>query len=192
MDHRHDDINRAEEERWLKRYYFSRAAFSIAWVVLAFSVGRHNPAIAAVLLVLYPAWDALANHIDASRTGGLANNRTQAINVAISLATTVAVIVALKLDWVLGVFGVWAILSGLLQLATGVRRWRHLGAQWAMVLSGGQSALAGIFFLVQTRAPVQPAIDTVAGYAGVGAAYFLVSAIWLSVGQMRRKAVPSS
>lgn len=191
MDHRHDDINRAEKERWLKRYYFSRAAFSIAWVVLAFSIGRHSPAIAAVLLILYPAWDALANYTDASRTGGLASNRTQAINVAVSIATTVAVIVALKLNWVLGVFGVWAILSGLLQLATAVRRWRHLGAQWAMVLSGGQSALAGAFFLLQSSTSTQPAIDTVAGYAAVGAVYFLVSALWLSIGQLRRKALPS-
>ncbi|BDC44296.1 DUF308 domain-containing protein [Paraburkholderia terrae] len=189
MVDRQEDITRAQDERWLTRYYFVRTAFSALWVVLAFSVGQHFPAGAVALLVVYPAWDALANYIDASHSGGLAENRTQAINVIISAITTVAVIVALRLNWVLGVFGVWAILSGLLQLATAVRRWRRLGAQWAMVLSGGQSALAGAFFLAQSRAPMHPVIVTVAGYAAVGAVYFLVSSVWLSVGQLSRKAV---
>ena len=189
MVDRHEDITRAQDERWLTRYYFVRTAFSALWVVLAFSVGQHFPASAVALLVVYPAWDALANYIDASHSGGLADNPTQAINVIISAITTVAVIVALRSNWVLGVFGIWAILSGLLQLATAVRRWRRLGAQWAMVLSGGQSALAGAFFLVQNRAPIHPAIGKVAGYAAVGAVYFLVSSVWLSVGQLRRKAV---
>ncbi|TAL96746.1 MAG: DUF308 domain-containing protein [Paraburkholderia sp.] len=194
MVDRHEDITRAQEERWLKHYYFVRTAFSAVWVALAFSVGQHSPASMAALLVAYPAWDALANYIDMSRSGGMAENRTQAINVLISVLTTVAVIVTLRvnMNWVLGVFGVWAILSGLLQLGTAVRRWKRFGAQWAMILSGGQSALAGAFFIVQAGAPMPPAIDKVAGYAAVGAVYFLVSALWLSAGQLRRKVVRAS
>ena len=189
MVDRHEDITRARKERWLKHYYFMRAAFSAIWVALAFSVGLHSPAGAAALLIAYPAWDALANYIDMSRSGGMAENRTQAINVLISVMTTVAVIVAgmMNMNGVLGVFGVWAILSGLLQLGTAVRRWKQLGAQWAMILSGGQSALAGAFFIVQAHAPMPAAMAKVAGYAAVGAVYFLVSAFWLSVGQSRRK-----
>jgi uncharacterized membrane protein HdeD (DUF308 family) len=91
------------------------------------------------------------------------------------------------MNWVLDVFGAWAILSGLLQLGTAVRRWKQFGAQWAMVLSGAQSALAGAFFIVQASAPMPPAVVKVAGYAAVGAFYFLVSAVWLSIAQMRRK-----
>jgi hypothetical protein len=191
MVDRHEDITRVREERWLKHYYFVRTAFSAIWVVLAFSVGQRSLAGMAVLLVVYPAWDALANYTDMSRSGGMAENRTQAINVFVSVVTAVAVIVALRasMNWVLGVFGAWAILSGLLQLGTAVRRWKRFGAQWAMILSGGQSALAGAFFIVQARGPMPPAIATVAGYAAVGAVYFLVSALWLSVGQMRRKVV---
>jgi hypothetical protein len=193
MVDRHEDISRAREERWLKHYYFIRTAFSAIWVALAFSVGQHSPGGAAILLVAYPAWDALANYIDMSRSGGKAENRTQATNVLISVMTTIAVIVAwmVNMNGMLEVFGVWAILSGLLQLGTAVRRWKHLGAQWAMILSGGQSALAGAFFIVQTHATTPPAIVKVAGYAAVGAVYFLVSAIWLSVGQMRRKVAPA-
>jgi hypothetical protein len=189
MIDRDEDITRVQEARWLTRYYFVRAAFSAAWVALAFSVGQRLPTDAAVLLILYPAWDALANYIDASRSGGIAENRTQMINVVISIATAIAVVAALQLNWVLGVFGVWAILSGLLQLATAVRRWKRMGAQWAMILSGGQSALAGAFFVVQAHTPLLQATGRVAGYAAVGAVYFLVSALWLSVGQMRGKAL---
>jgi uncharacterized membrane protein HdeD (DUF308 family) len=122
----------------------------------------------------------------------MADNCTQAMNVVISLTTTIAVITALRLNWVLGIFGIWAVLAGLLQLATAVRRWQHLGAQWAMILSGGQSALAGTFFLFQARTLLQLATGRVAGYAAIGAVYFLVSAVWLSVGQMRSKSVRTS
>jgi uncharacterized membrane protein HdeD (DUF308 family) len=183
------DLVLADRERWLKQYYFIRAAFSVAWVVAAFSVGASS-LIAGVLLVLYPAWDAAANFVDALRSGGMNQNRTQALNVLVSLATTVAVLLALQvsMNWVLGVFGAWAILSGLLQLGTAIRRWRSLGAQWAMVLSGGQSALAGGFFIFQATTPMSPTIANVAGYAAVGAIYFLVSAVWLTVTEWRRRA----
>jgi uncharacterized membrane protein HdeD (DUF308 family) len=186
------DITRAQEELWLKRYYFTRTAFSLIWVALAFFVA-HSPVSIAALLIVYPAWDALANYIDMSRSGGMAANRTQAINGVVSIVTTLAVIVALRvsMNWVLGVFGAWAIVAGLLQLGTAVRRWKHAGAQWAMVLSGAQSALAGAFFIVQAQAATPSAITRVAGYATVGAIYFLVSAVWLSVGQLRRKNAPA-
>jgi uncharacterized membrane protein HdeD (DUF308 family) len=185
------DLVRADSEQWLKQYYLLRAAFSVAWVIAAFAVAPSSAAIAVALLVLYPAWDAAANFVDALRSGGLTQNRTQVLNVVVSLATTIAVIVALQtsMNWVLGVFGAWAILAGLLQLGTAIRRWKSFGAQWAMVLSGGQSALAGGFFIAQALTPAVPSIATIAGYAGVGAIYFLVSAVWLTVSDWRRRAV---
>jgi hypothetical protein len=194
MTDNHTDSTRSSQERWLKLYYFTRAAFSVVWVGAAFTVGQHSSTIAAVLLVAYPAWDAVANYSDASRSGGLALNRTQAINVVVSLATTLAVVVALQMSMngVLAVFGAWAILSGLLQLGTAVRRWKSHGAQWAMGLSGAQSALAGVFFILQARMPAPPSITNVAGYAALGAFYFLVSAVWLSVSDLRRKAARRS
>jgi uncharacterized membrane protein HdeD (DUF308 family) len=188
------DTTRLQDERWLKHYYFARAAFSVVWVALAFAIGQHATAIGAALLIIYPAWDALANYVDMSRSGGMRENLTQAFNVFASAAIVIAVIVVLSVNpsLVLDVFGVWAILSGLLQLGTAARRWKRFGAQWAMILSGGQSALAGVFFVVQAHASVPPAIVKVAGYAGVGAVYFLVSALWLSAGQLRRKSASAS
>jgi uncharacterized membrane protein HdeD (DUF308 family) len=190
MTHHQMDLVRDDREQWLKQYYFLRAAFSVAWVIAAFAVAPSSAAIAGTLLVFYPAWDAAANFMDALRSGGLTQNRTQALNVVVSLATTIAVLLALQasMNWVLGVFGAWAILSGLLQLGTAIRRWKSFGAQWAMVLSGGQSALAGGFFIFQATMPAVPSIANVAGYAGVGALYFLVSALWLAVSDWRRSA----
>jgi uncharacterized membrane protein HdeD (DUF308 family) len=177
------------DERWLTYYYFVRAGFSVLWVTVALALGRQDATIAAPLLIAYPVWDAVANYIDAARSGGLAQNRTQSINVAVSLVTAIAVVVALQtgMNQVLGVFGAWAILSGLLQLATAVRRWKSYGAQWAMILSGAQSALAGGIFIAQANTPEPASINNIAGYAGVGALYFLISAVSLTVLEWRRK-----
>ena len=182
------NLARSAQERWLQLYYLCRAAFSAAWVATVLTLGRQHPALGAFLLVIYPLWDAAANYTDAARNGGLARNRTQALNVVVSLAATLAVLVALQmgLSAVLAVFGAWAFLSGLLQLGTAVRRWKSSGAQWAMILSGGQSALAGAFFVVQAQAPVSAVIPTVAGYAAFGAIYFLVSTLWLVLGRRLR------
>ncbi|QCP52528.1 DUF308 domain-containing protein [Trinickia violacea] len=189
MATRLSETTRLQDELWLKYFYFTRAAFSVVWVALAFTIGQQVTAIGAALLIVYPLWDALANYVDMLRSGGMRGNSTQAFNVFVSSAIAIAVIVVLQVNAssVLDVFGVWAVVSGLLQLATAVRRRKVFGGQWAMILSGGQSALAGAFFIAQAYASVPPAIVKVAGYAGVGAIYFLVSALWLSVGQLRRK-----
>ncbi len=175
---------------WLRSYYFTRAGVSAGWVALAFTSARRAPLLAAILLVAYPAWDAAANWADAAREGGLARNRSQALNLVVSVITACAVAAALRvgMNAVLAVFGVWALLAGLLQLATGVRRWRTEGAQWVMILSGGQSALVSIAFLKQAAGAAVPDITAVAPYAALGAFYFLVSAGWLSVAGRRRAA----
>ena len=58
-----------KQEQWLKVYYFVRTAFSTAWVAAAFAVGQQSSPIAAILLLVYPAWDAAANYVDASHAG---------------------------------------------------------------------------------------------------------------------------
>ncbi|MFA6117112.1 MAG: DUF308 domain-containing protein [Sphingomonas sp.] len=189
MQHQSIDHRRvASSAAWLRNYYVIRFAVSAAWVVLAFTVARQAPMIAAVMLVAYPAWDALANFIDAKRSGGLGRNRSQLLNVVVSGLTAIAVAVALGrgMNSVLAVFGVWAVLAGLFQLATAIRRWSAFGAQWAMILSGAQSALAGAFFVTMASSPAVPGIADIAPYAAFGAFYFLVSAIWLTVGNARR------
>jgi uncharacterized membrane protein HdeD (DUF308 family) len=140
------------------------------------------------MLIAYPAWDAIANFVDASRSGGLGRNRSQLLNFIVSLLTGVAVAVALgqSMNAVLVIYGVWAVLAGLFQLVTAARRWQSYGAQWAMILSGAQSALAGIFFVIMAGGTAPIGIVNVAPYAAFGAFYFLVSAIWLTVSDARR------
>lgn len=178
----------ASSSDWLKRYYFLRFGVSVAWVAAAFVIGQSAPPIAAILLIAYPAWDAIANYLDAWRSGGLARNKSQMLNFLVSIVTTAAVALALGrgMGAVLAVFGVWAALSGLLQLVTAVRRWKSHGAQWAMILSGAQSALAGGFMIKIAGGPDPLSIANIAPYAAFGAFYFLVSAVWLTVSEARR------
>jgi len=174
---------------WLKSYYYLRFAVSAAWVAVAFAVTKNVPPLAAVMLVAYPAWDALANYVDAQRTGGLGSNKSQLLNVVGSIVATIAVAIALgrSMNAVLAVYGVWAVVSGIFQLVTALRRWKTNGAQWAMILSGAQSALAGLFFVSMAGGTEAIGIVNVAPYAAFGAFYFLVSAVWLSVSDALRK-----
>ncbi|MFG1425091.1 DUF308 domain-containing protein [Roseixanthobacter glucoisosaccharinicivorans] len=173
---------------WLKRYYYARFAFSAAWVAIAVIFAKSAPALAAVMLIAYPAWDAVANIVDARRSGGLSRNKSQLFNFIISILTAGAVAVALRgsMNGVLTVFGVWACLAGLFQLVTAIRRWKDYGAQWAMVLSGAQSILAGVFMLKMAQGAEPVGIANIAPYAAFGAFYFLVSAIWLTVSEARK------
>src|ERR1700712_3568997 len=92
------DTTRLQDERWLKHYYFTRAAFSVVWVALAFAIGQHAAGIGAALLIVYPVWDALANYVDMSRSGGMRKNLTQALNVFASAAIAIAVMVVLSVN----------------------------------------------------------------------------------------------
>lgn len=184
-----DDVTANTSSPWLISYYFIRAAVSFVWVGAALTVGTVIPIAAAVLLLFYPAWDAAANLLDAYRNGGAKRNPTQSINAVLSLITTIAFAIAMTrgFDVVLAVFGLWAIVSGLLQLATAVRRWKVYGAQWLMILSGAQSALAGAFFIKQATAANLHGIADIVPYVAFGAFYFLISAVWLIVSEARRR-----
>lgn len=165
--------------QWLKRYYTARTVFSVLWVALAFTVGKMQPMVGIALLVAYPLWDCLANYVDALQGGGLRANPSQLLNTVVSAIVAVAVIATLKPDLhaTIGVIGVWAGLSGILQLATGVRRWRTASAQWPQILSGAQSCLAATHFITKATNPatVLSVVD-VALYAAFGALYFAISA----------------
>lgn len=183
--------NSNTENTWLKTYYFTRFAFSTIWVLLAFSVAKNVPALASIMLVGYPLWDAAANYVDAQRSGGLAQNKAQFFNFIVSIITAIAVAVALanSNNAVLIVFGVWAAFSGILQLAAAVGRWKTTRAQWAMILSGAQSTLAGAFMINMAYGSEPVGIANIAPYAAFGAFYFLVSSISLAVSDARKKRV---
>jgi uncharacterized membrane protein HdeD (DUF308 family) len=167
----------------LRQFYYLRAGVAFAWVALVVVLSRMGApaAVAYTLLVLYPLWDALANIIDVRHSGGLRANPGQQFNAAVSMATAVALVIALIAAGTKGalfVFGVWALLSGVLQLAVGIQR-RKLGGQVFMMISGAQSALAGV--IMGIRAFGDPrSIAELAPYAAFGGFYFLLSALRLT------------
>ena len=169
-----------ETAKSLRKLYFTRAAFSILWVILVAALAKTNVAIATILFIIYPAWDAAATFFDINANPPSANKTPQIINAGISIVTTIAVIIALQkgIPEALTVFGAWAFLTGLIQLILGIRRRKQFGGQWPMIISGGQSMLAGVVFIAMAHAPNQ-GITTLAGYAAFGAFYFLLSAIRL-------------
>ncbi|MBO9616887.1 MAG: hypothetical protein J7619_29645 [Dyadobacter sp.] len=141
---------------------------------------KTSDGIATFLLVVYPAWDVVGTLLDirANRSG--ASKTPQYLNAAISVITTIAVGIALQrgVPEALVVFGFWAILTGVIQLILGLRRRQALGGQWPMIISGGQSAVAGVSFIALAHDPTM-GITSLAGYAGFGAFYYLLSAFRL-------------
>jgi uncharacterized membrane protein HdeD (DUF308 family) len=167
--------------RALRTLYFLRTAFSVLWAIgLSVSV-KSSPGIAAILFIIYPAWDVFATFLDIKANPPQASKTPQYVNAAIGILTTIGVALALQkgVPEALIVFGVWAIVAGLIQLVLGLRRRKQLGGQWPMIISGGQSMLAGTVFIIMAHSPTM-GIDSLAGYAVFGAFYFLITAIRLS------------
>jgi uncharacterized membrane protein HdeD (DUF308 family) len=170
----------------LRTLYFVRAAFSVVWVTLVFVLASTvttgtKPSIAAiVLLTLYPLWDAAATFFDIRATPTATTHIPQYVNIAVGVVAGIAILVSTlnALTPALVVFGVWAFVSGAVQLFLGLRRRKPIGGQWPMIISGGLSVLAGISFIATSGAP-KTGLTTLAGYSAFGAFWYLVGAILL-------------
>lgn len=163
----------------LRKLYYVRFGFAVIWAgLLALTASTLNPA-SIVLLVIYPLFDVAAAVID-FRSSGVARPRVPLyINMALSLVAAIGLAVAVTsgIPDVLRVWGVWAIAAGIVQLIVAILRYR-LGGQWAMILSGGISTLAGTSFILQAGGE-NASVTAVAGYATLGGVFFLISAIRL-------------
>ncbi|MDX3258364.1 hypothetical protein AB0N87_12890 [Streptomyces sp. NPDC093228] len=178
----------------LRSLYLIRVVFSLIWVALVLTtsaslVSTDRPSvIAAVLLIVYPLWDAVATLLERRLAGAGSTNRVSTVNMGLGVAATAGMVIAVfsTIGTALLVFGLWALLSGAIQLVVAIRRRRTVGAQWPMVISGGQSVLAGAT-VAATSASATSSLSTVAGYSAFGAFWFLVSVIALSVRTRREK-----
>ncbi|WP_433016424.1 hypothetical protein [Kribbella sp. CA-294648] len=163
----------------LRNLYYARFGFAVLWAgLLALTASTLNPASIA-LLVIYPLFDVTAAFIDIRSSGTARPKKPLYITMALSLLAAIGLAAAATsgIPDVLRVWGVWAIAAGIVQLTVAILRYR-LGGQWAMILSGGISALAGTSFILQAgdaNAPLTP----LAGYAALGGVFFLISAIRL-------------
>jgi uncharacterized membrane protein HdeD (DUF308 family) len=163
----------------LRRLYFVRFGFALIWAVALFSTASSIGPVSATLLVIYPLFDAGAAIVDARSSRASRSAVGLYVNIAISLVTAAGLVVAVTsgVPAVLRVWGVWAVVAGVVQLIVALRR-RNLGGQWAMIVSGTISTVAGISFFLQAAAP-HASLSTVAGYALLGGVFFLVSALRL-------------
>ncbi|MET8795932.1 hypothetical protein ABZV91_05650 [Nocardia sp. NPDC004568] len=163
----------------LRNLYYARFGFALVWAVLMLpAAGTLTPA-GIALLVLYPLFDTAAAVID-FRTSGAARPRAPLyVNMALSLLTALGLAAAVTsgIPDVLRVWGVWAITAGIVQLIVAILRYR-LGGQWAVILSGGISTLAGASFFAGAGAS-NASLTPLAGYATLGGIFFLISAVRL-------------
>ena len=164
----------------LRKLYTTRVAFSIIWIALVLTVAKTNDTLATILFIIYPAWDVVATFFDIKANPPAANKSPQYVNIGIGILTTIAVIIALQsgIAEALRVFGVWAILTGLIQLILGIRRRKHFEGQWPMIISGAQSMLAG-GFIIATAQTSNQGVASLAGYSAFGAFYFALAALRL-------------
>ena len=165
----------------LRSLYFLRAAFSITWATLiTFFVGK-SVGLGTALFIIYPVWDVLGTLLDIRANQNSLSKTPQYLNAGISVITALAVGIALRtgVPEALIVFGIWAIITGLIQLILGLRRRKSLSGQWPMIISGGQSVIAGGSFIILAHDPTM-GIASLAGYAAFGAFYYLLSAFRLS------------
>jgi len=163
----------------LRNLYYVRFGFAIVWAILLMLIAKTiNPG-AIALIIIYPLFDVAAAVIDFRSSGSSRPKAPLYINMTLSLLTAIGLAVAVGsgIPDVLRVWGGWAITAGIVQLIVAILRYR-LGGQWAMILSGGISTLAGTSFILQAGG-ANASLASIAGYATLGGVFFLVSAIRL-------------
>ena len=162
----------------LRNLYFTRTAVQLLWAGIVLATAATNPALAAGLLVLYPLWDVACTVYDlrSSIRSNAGPSIAQYINAG--LGTLAAIGIALTAfkspQQAVTIFGFWALAAGLAQLTIGILRRKQLGGQWAMILSGVQSAAAGVAFILGGLHGTKH-IKDLGGYAVFGGIYFLVA-----------------
>jgi uncharacterized membrane protein HdeD (DUF308 family) len=169
----------------LRNLYLARFGFAVVWAGLLAVTAKDLGVVAVALLVLYPLADVAAAVVDLRSSG----NKALYVNIAMSALAAAGLAVAASggIPAVLRVFGAWAVVAGVIQLVVGVSR-RKLGGQWAMILSGAGSVLAGSSFVIGAGREGATLVN-LAGYAVVGGVLFLISALRLGRAARAAKAV---
>jgi len=178
--------------RALSKLYFIRTAVSLAWVitvsVLSTSLGQTTAPGAGIelLLVAYPLADAAATLIDIRTTPVQSQTLFQRVNLASSLLAAAAVLIVAQrgIGAVLDVFGIWAVVSGAIQVVIALRRHTLISAQWLMVISGAGSLFAGTTFLTW-RGSTHDGLAVLTQYSTGGAVWYVIAALWLAATSLK-------
>lgn len=172
-----------DSTRSLRNLYFVRTVFQAAWAAGVLTTATKQPMMAAVLFLLYPLWDVACTVYDLNTFSKSGASRTsQIVNAFLGVGAAIGIgltVFHTPIDAV-AIFGVWAFGAGLLQLVVGLIRRKQIGGgQWAMILSGAQSMIAGVAYFVGGLYDKRH-IKDVGGYATFGALYFLIGGILLT------------
>jgi hypothetical protein len=172
-----------QDIRSLRNLYFVRTAFQVLWAASVITTAVTQPQVAAVLFLIYPLWDVACTLYDLNTSSRSGSARTsQIINALLGIAAAIGIGLTVfhQPIYSVAIFGAWAFGAGLLQLVLGLIRRKQLGGgQWAMILSGAQSMLAGVAFIIGGLYEKRH-IKDVGGYAIFGAFYFLIGGILLT------------
>jgi uncharacterized membrane protein HdeD (DUF308 family) len=167
-----------EQAHTLRNLYFTRTAVQLLWAGVVLATAASNPALAAGLLILYPLWDVACTVYDLRSSTRSGPATAQYVNVVLgSLAAIgIAVTAFQSPQQAVVTFGAWAFAAGVAQLAIGISRRKQMGGQWAMILSGVQSAGAGVAFILGGLHD-KTHIKDLGGYAIFGGVYFLIAGL---------------
>ena len=159
--------------------------FSASWVAIIFSLSSPGTplaprsALVGLALGVYPALDGLATLVELRAIASPVLQRLLWCNLGAGLTAAIGILwLTGSLDAEIRTFGLWAIVSGGIQLILGVLRQWSLKGQWLMIISGGGSIVAGITFagLTGSSAAGLPAL---AQYSIGGAVWYFLTAGWL-------------
>jgi hypothetical protein len=178
--------------RSLSKLYFIRTAVSLAWVITvsarSASLGQTTApgAIIELLLVAYPVVDAAATLVDIRSTPVESQTLFQRVNLVSSLLAAAAVLIVAQrgFDATLDAFGIWAVLSGAIQLVVALRRHTLISAQWFMVISGAGSIFAGTTFL-RWSGSAHDGLAVLVQYSTGGAIWYVIAALWLAATSLK-------
>jgi uncharacterized membrane protein HdeD (DUF308 family) len=171
--------------------FLIRGLVAIAWAAVfaavSDSVMTDVTVAAGILVVIYPLIDVAASLIDARSEHGSARRGLLAGTAAsLVAATALAVAATGTVADVLAVFGVWALLSGVVQVVVALRRRERFGSQWPMLLAGIGSLGFGLAY-VSASAGEDPVLSMLAIY-GAGGGIDFVAQAWLLARRRRRLA----
>lgn len=170
--------NEIAQTRSLRNLYFTRTTVQLLWAGIVLVTAVTNPALAAGLLILYPLWDVACTFYDLKSSSESGSTTARYVNVALGTlaAIGIAATVFKSPQQAVITFGAWAFTAGLAQLAVGIARRKQMGGQWAMILSGAQSAAAGVAFTLGGLHD-KTHIKDLGGYAIFGGVYFLIAGV---------------
>jgi len=184
MTNTYTNLDPVKATHSLRNLYFTRTVIQFIWAALVIALAAGSPLLAVTLAVAYPLWDVACTLFDLNSSDGsdsTASSKTlQYVNVALGVTTAIAIGLGSRLEmrYAVAAFGAWAFTAGLLQFAVGLYRRSLVKGQWAMILSGVQSMVAGGAFLVGGLGG-KVHVKDLGGYAVFGGVYFLISALLL-------------